>query len=175
MNKKTIEKAKKRYTELMKQRVELEEAKQLLKKQDISMEKLKSCLAIIDREENNLPSEEEIIKYSFQEVIGNNSECNIYVFRDDYRVKHNKKVVEVTDYTKAQYLVYFNLEEMCTGVVVYPQEQTQFEKDNIVLRFNNNSDFMEKFERLQCAYYREYLENPDISQERVLKKLNEIL
>lgn len=175
MNKEIIEKATKQYAQLMKQKVELEEAKKLLKKQDISMEKLKSCLAIIDREENNFPNEDSIIKYSFQEAIGNNSECNIYVFRGAYSVNRKKEVKEITNYNQAQYFVYFNLETMLTGVVIYPQEQTQFEKENIVLRFNDNSNFRDKFEKLQCEYYKEYLNDPDISQNKVLKKLKEHL
>jgi len=178
MNKKTIMKAKEQYDIIITSKRELEEARELLKKQDISIEEFKKCLAIINREESNLPSEDAIINYCFHGAIDADSECNIYVFRGAYKIKNkknNKQVVEVFDYSKADYFVYFNLEKMLTGVVIHPQEFKEFEKENIILRFSDNDNFNDKFESIQCAYYKEFLNNPDISLNKVLEKLKENL
>ena len=175
MNKETIMKAKEHYEALLSSKHELVEAKELLKKKDISIDELRSCLEIINRETYENPLEEDLIQYCFHEIIGMNSECNIYVFRGAYNIKRNKKVVEINDYTKDSYLVDQNLEETNTGVVIYPQEQLEFEKENIVLRFSDNNNFIEKFKNFQSRYFEEYMNNPDISQEEVIKKIRKYL
>lgn len=175
MNKAIIIKASKQYEELMIPRKELQKARNLLLAKDLSEEKRKECLEIIEKEEAKLPSEEGIIKYSFHSVIDDGSECNIYVFIGAFR-KVKEQTLRIDDYTKADFFVYQNLEKQFSGVVIYPEEQKQFEIDNIVLRFSDySSNVIKKFEKLQCAYYSEYLNNEDISQDKVLKKIKENL
>lgn len=167
--------AKKSYFELMKTKEELLEVKSSLLKVKPTLE-INRCLDIIKNKEKKIPSEEEILKYSFYNAEQEESLCNIYVFIGAYcRSKENVGDIQVSDYTKAHYFVYQNLEKMFSGVVIYPQEYKQFEKDNIVLRFNNSSNVREKFSKLQCIYFREYLQDENISQDKMLEKLRKNL
>lgn len=175
MEKDTIRKAKEKYTELMKLKEELVEVKKELLEQQPS-QVIKDYLQIIEKEQKKIPSEEEILKYCFYNEEQENSMGNIFVFIGAYRHRGGKKQdVRVTDYTKADYFIYQNLEKMFGGMVIYPQEQKQFEQENVILRFKSFLNIIEKFYKLQCIYFREYLNDENISQERVLMKLKENL
>lgn len=175
MNKDVIINAKNSYYELMKATEELKEVKsQLLTGKQT--EQVRKCLEVIEREEKKMPSEEDILKYSFYNAEQEDSVCNIYVFIGAYRQKNKKgNDVLVSDPKKADYFVYQNLEKMFSGVVIYPQEYNQFEQDNIILRFNDYSDIRAKFYQLQCVYFREYLTDENVTQDKVLEKLRQNL
>ena len=170
MTKYIIEKARKQYVDLMKAKEELLEVKKELIKEG-NNQRIKKCLKVIEREESKVPSEEEILKYSFYNSEKEDSTCNIYVFIGAYR--QNNKITD--DCTKAEYFVYQNLEKMFSGVVIYPHELIDFEKENVVLKFKDTKNIREKFYKLQCVYFREYLKDENISQEKILIKLRENL
>jgi len=56
---------------------------------------------------------------------------------------------------------------MFSGKVVYPQEQTQFEKEHIVFKFSKDEDTRKKFSQLQVIYFRQYLNNENISDKEM--------
>lgn len=171
MNKDVIRNAKNKYTELKKEKDELVEVKTelLIEQQNKEIRKFSE---IIKREENKIPSDEEILKYSFYNAEQDDSTCNIYVFIGAYRRSNKMHDSEVFDYTKADYFVYQNLEKRFSGMVIYPSQQKQFEIENIILRFKNSNNIKEKFYELQSIYFSEYLNNEDITQDKVLEKLN---
>lgn len=173
MNKNVITNAKNSYFELMKSKEELTEIKsQLLNLQQT--EEIKNCLEVIEREVAKIPSEEEILKYSFYNAEVEDSLCNIYVFIGAYRRNNGKNgVTLVSNYNQADYFIYQNLEKMFSGVVIYPSEQNQFEKDNIIIRFKDSKNIREKFYKLQSVYFREYLNDENISSQKVLEKIRE--
>lgn len=174
MNKNIIENAKKKYIELMNLKKELVEVKtELLKERQ--NKNVKKCLEVIEKEENKFPSEEEILKYSFYTAETEETVCNIYVFIGAYRQSGKTIDSKVLDYKKADYFVYQNLEKMFSGVVIHPQNQKQFEQDNIILRFKDSNNIRDKFYKLQYIYFREYLNNEDISKDKILEKLKEYL
>lgn len=173
MNKNVITNAKNSYFELMKSKEELTEIKsQLLNLQQT--EEIKNCLEVIERETAKIPSEEEILKYSFYNAEVEDSLCNIYVFIGAYRRNNGKNgATLVSNYNQADYFIYQNLEKMFSGVVIYPSEQNQFEKDNIIIRFKDSKNIRKKFYKLQSVYFREYLNDENIKQEKVLEKLKQ--
>lgn len=177
MEKEVIRKAKQEYIKAMETKEQLLALKQALFK-NIENPLAKSYLRVIEREECKIPNEEEILKHSFYNQITDDSTCNIYVFIGAYCHNSKKGDIQVSDYTKASYFVYQNLETMFSGIIIYSQEYIQFEKDNIVLRFNhvkNVKDIIERFYKLQYIYFKEYLNNEDLSEEKMLTKLKENL
>lgn len=174
MNKDVIRNAKNKYTELKKEKDELVEVKRMLLKEGQNKER-KKCLEVIKKEEDKLPSDEEILRYSFYNAEQESSICNIFVFIGAYRRSTKMHDTKVLDYTKADYFVYQNLEKMFSGVVIYPSQHKEFERKNIILRFKNSNDIKEKFYKLQSIYFNEYLDNEDINQEKVLEKLRKNL
>lgn len=126
------------------------------------------------RRKKKIPSEEEILKYSFFSEEQDDSECEFYVLIGAYcRGKNGDK--KVKNYKKADYFIYQNLEKMFSGKVIHPQEQEQFEKEHIVFRFSPDEDVREKFSELQVVYFRQYLANENISQLEMCNELTKHL
>ncbi len=170
MNKDVIKNAKENYTRLMQIKKELKEVKKELLIQQQNKE-TKNILRIISDEENKIPSDEEILKYSFYNAEQDDSTCNIYVFIGAYRRTDKVNDIKVSDYNKADYFVYQNLEKNFSGMVIYPFQQQQFEIENIILKFKNSNNIKEKFYNLQSIYFNEYLNNEFTTQDKILEKL----
>lgn len=169
MNKSIIAAAKEKYDKTMLMKKELTLVKtELEKMKDIKQSA--ECLEVIEREEKKIPSEEEILKYSFFSEEQEESECEFYVLIGAYRREKNGDR-ETKNYQKADYFVYQNLEKMFSGKIIYPQEQEQFEKEHIVFRFSKDEDSREKFSKLQVVYFRQYLTNENISQMEMCTEL----
>ena len=169
MNKNAIRTAKSNYNRMMNIKNELT----LVKNELLKMQHDASCkesLKVIEQEEAKIPSEEEILKYSFYNVEQKENEGNFYVYIGAYCCDKNGNY-PVKDYRKADYFVYQNLDQMFSGKVVYPQEQEEFEKDHIVFKFSENKDIREKFLQLQMICFRQYLANEDISETELLVEL----
>jgi len=165
MNKGIIAAAKEKYNKSMMMKRELVLVRNELQKMQ-NFKHSAECLKVIEKEEKKLPSEEEILKYAFFSEEQEESECPFYVLIGAYR-KGRKEDKQVKNYEKADYFVYQNLEKMFSGKVVYPQEQTQFEKEHIVFKFSKDEDTRKKFSQLQVIYFRQYLNNENISDKEM--------
>lgn len=173
MNKNIITSAREKYNKSMMMKRKLILVKNELQKMQ-NYEHSAECLKIIENEEKKIPSEEEILKYAFFSEEQEESECPFYVLIGAYRRGKNGDK-EVKNYQKADYFVYQNLEKMFSGKIIYPQEQTQFEKEHIVFRFSPDEDARERFSELQVVYFRQYLANENISQLEMCNELTKHL
>jgi len=173
MNKIIIEKARNKYIELVKAKAELEEVKKILLMEK-QTDKIKKCLGVIEREESKIPSEDEILRYSFYNVEEEELTCNIYVFIGYYGAaspNHLAPLSEKNPHVRYKYCV--NLET--TDIVVVEINKTsEFEKDNIVLYLDDPKNYhhigfyREKLNELRNKYF-EYLVNN--SQKEAIKQI----
>lgn len=175
MNNETIEKAKINYEKLVHAKRELINIKrELLMEEQTS--RVRKCLRVVRKTEDKFSNDEQTVRNSFYSARSDNDTSNIYVFVGAYKYGKKRNDVKVSDYRKANYFVYQDLEKEFSGTVIYPQEMDKFEKDNVILRFDSSlsfSEFLDKFYYLQYLYFKEYLNNKDISQDKVITKLKQ--
>ena len=172
MNKSIIKQARGEYLELIQVSEEINSIREYMCEKGYSKEKIKRCLQEIKKE---IISEEKMIRESFYNASDYYSECNIYIFIGAYRRRNEQHDSLVQNYKRADYFLYQNLESRLSLVIVSPSEQKQFEKDNIILKFDDGINIRKKIEKLQYIYFKEYLNNPGVSENDVLKKLRQYL
>lgn len=175
MDKETVISARNTYNDIINKKKELIKIKDELMKLD-KVKTIEKCLQVIEKEERKIPTDDEILRYSFYNIEKEESICNIYVFMGVYRRNKNKQFDDkVTDYNKADYFIYQNIEKMFSGKVVYQNEQKDFERENIIIKIDEDKDVREQFYRLQNIYFMEFIKDENISYEKVLRKLGQLL
>ena len=177
MKNEEIQKARKEYAIRQKEKNEL-----IMLKEELSLLKedpaVKRYLEILYVDGRSIPNENEVIRYSFTGLEKRSEDFNVYFYMGAYKYSRNydERDSQVFDRSKADYLLYFNIEDEFTSVQIKPNMQEQFEKDNIVLKTERILNAQSKYYELQRVYY-EYLLKEDLrcSKNKILAKLKENL
>jgi len=175
MNSDVVINARKIYNDIIGKKKELIEIKEeLLNVKNVK--DFEECIKFIEKEEAKIPSDDEILRYSFYNNEQIDTSSNVYVFIGAYR-RNEKGIsdIRINDYQKADYFIYQDLEKMFSGKVIYPSEYKQFEQENIIIKIKNTDNVRKEFLRIQSIYFMEFLKDENISQDKVLKKINESL
>lgn len=177
MKNEEIQKARKEYARRQKEKNEL-----IMLKEELSLLKedprVKRYLEILYVDGRNIPNENEIIRYSFTGLEKNSDDFNVYFYMGAYRnsYSYDEADNQVFDRSKADYLLYLNIEDEFDFIQIKPNMQEQFEKDNIVLKTERILNAQSKYYELQRVYY-EYLLKEDLrcSKNKILEKIKEHL
>lgn len=172
MNNKDIQKARKEYARRQKEKEKLIALKEELEKLE-SNPHVKRYLEINGVKNSNIPSEKDIIRYSFSGITKDENDFKVYLYMGayDYAYNYDERDSQVFDRSKADYLLYLNIGDEFDSVQIKPSMQEEFERQNIVLKPKSTVSAEKKYHELQIIYYEELLKSDLRKKGKILEKV----
>lgn len=176
MNNDDIIKARKTYKRRQKEKEELIALKEELTRLENNPDVIR-YLELLQYENRSIPSEEEIIRYSFLGIPKDANDFKVYLYMGAFvrSWNHDERDSQVFDRSKADYLSYMNIGDEWDIVNIKPSMQEEFEKENVVLKPKSIVSAQKKYYELQTIYYEQLLKSDLRSKGKILDKVKKSL